>query len=112
MIWKELFQIFARCDAVGEGKDVVWFSMSLEVRDICSKTSDVMWKWWVLTFVDDAAGVGEAREFLRQHGGQRDAAAQLLLGVHRAEQRHRRACHNKYYYNIVRISTGLRWNLT
>ena len=99
MIWKELFQIFTRCDAVWEGKNVVWFSMSLEVRDICSKTSDVMWyskKHGVLTFVDDAAGVGEAREFLRQHGGQRDAAAQLLLGVHRAEQRHRRAWHDKY----------------
>ena len=105
MIWKELFQIFASSDAVGEGKDVVWFSMSLEVRDICNKTSDVMWYSKehcdsVLTFVDDAAGVGEAREFLRQHGGQRDAAAQLLLGVHSAEQRHRRAWHNKYYYNI------------
>ena len=103
MIRKELFQIFARCNAVWEGKNVVWFSMSLEVRDICNKTSDVMWynkEHCDLTFVDDAAGVGEAREFLRQHGGQRDAAAQLLLGVHRAEQRHRRACHNKYHYNI------------
>ena len=102
MIRKELFQIFARCNAVGERKDVVWLSMSLEVRDICNKTSDVMWYSKkhcdsVLTFVDDAAGVGEAREFLRQHGGQRDAAAQLLLRVHRAEQRHRRAWHNKYH---------------
>ena len=57
-----------------------------------------------MTFVDNVAGVGEAREFLRQHGGQRDAAAQLLLGVHRAEQRHRRAWHNKYNY----YSTSLR----
>ena len=43
MIRKELFQIFASSDAVGEGKDVVGLTMSLEVRDICNKTSDVMW---------------------------------------------------------------------
>ena len=42
MIRKELFQIFASSDAVGEGKDVVGLSMSLEVRDICNRTSDVM----------------------------------------------------------------------
>ena len=40
-----------------------------------------------LTFVDHLAGIGQV--FLRQHGGQRHAAAQPLLGVHRAKQGNR-----------------------
>ena len=43
-----------------------------------------------LTFVDHLAGVRQV--FLRQHRGERHAAAQPLLGVHRAEQGHRGSC--------------------
>ena len=43
-----------------------------------------------LTFVDHLAGVRQV--FLWQHRGERHAAAQPLLGVHRAEQGRRGSC--------------------